>query len=263
MPPLAHPVHWRAPAANPAGLGLAEAASPLSTPDALRLLATQGVAVESPNCGGAWGTWDAAWCPGDPGEPPGPKGGPRGPVSEPFPPVVVWGWDQCDPQEADTDLQARARQLVNVHFPRALEEAFAARALADAGAPAAATDLVDAVGRLEQSLAATGVLGVVHAPRYLAAAAARDNLVVRSGPLLRTPLGHVWVFGQGYTGPLGDPLTLVATGPVHHWSGDLPARDGLDANLNQRAALAERAGVAVYECAAFAVTVPGPGGGGG
>lgn len=90
------------------------------------------------------------------------------------------------------------------------------------------TPLVHAVGMLEHWLQATsGARGVIHAPAYMASALGGGDIVTSSGPRAVSRLGHMFVFGTGYSGrkPLlstGDPVPndgdpnawLYATRPV-------------------------------------------------
>lgn len=247
-------VFYEAPAANPAGLGLLEAATPgtLST-DQLRRLAS-GVEVRTPNCGTAFGTWDVRYCYVAPDGTV--KNGDRPADAPAFEPVLTWAYDECDPQESDEQVEARARQLHRLHDPLLVESHFAERVLADADAPTAVGDIVAAVSALEEDLGDTGMLGVIHASRRFAAYAAQAELIVRSGALLKTPLGHTWVFGAGYAGVLGN--TLVATGPVTSFRPEAWTRFALEPSINRRLAVVERLSVVTYECFAGAVTVTPP-----
>lgn len=104
-----------------------------------------------------------------------------------------------------------------------------------------------------------GYEGYIHAPVSVAAHAAAWNLVVKDGPLLRTPYGTVWVFGGGYPGtgalgaapPLGGAYMHI-TGQTTVWrSRDVwvyPADQTMNRTTNQRLLIAEREYAVAFEC---------------
>ncbi len=126
----------------------------------------------------------------------------------------------------------------------------------------AARGLVDAVGHLEEELAnRVGALGLIHAPRRVAAYATHLNLVRWEGAVPRTPGGHAWVFGAGYDPLRGNPPTdgvrLVATGPTTLWQGAVTTVGPIfDHHTNRFLALAEREYAVGWDCAAVAMTTP-------
>ncbi|MGY4103422.1 hypothetical protein ACW2Q0_28245 [Nocardia sp. R16R-3T] len=85
-------------------------------------------------------------------------------------------------------------------------------------------NITRAVGLLEAFLGANyGGIGVIHAPREVAAHAATAQLVTESAGRLLTPLGNRYAFGSGYpnTGPDGTAAAagtawLVVTGAVNY-----------------------------------------------
>lgn len=126
----------------------------------------------------------------------------------------------------------------------------------------AARGLVDALGHLEEELGSRlGALGLIHAPRRVAAHAAAYNLVRYEGAVPRTPGGHAWVFGSGYDPARGNPpqdgVRLVATGPFMLWRDEVSTIGPLfDSARNRWIGLAERTYVAGWDCAALSMTLP-------
>jgi hypothetical protein len=116
-------------------------------------------------------------------------------------------------------------------------------------------DIVSVIGDLEQWLygagsAAYGNVGYLHAsPRVAAAAAAAHLIVADTGPLLRTRMGTVWVFGGGY--PDG---TVYISGQTTVWRAadvfSYPAEQVFDRAANQYRLVAEREYAVSYDCVA-------------
>ena len=251
------PLDYTAPLARPSGGGLYAAATLIDRPDPSRL--SGGVAIWPTNCDPAFGAWPADPCADTAGLT---KSGDRSAPTDPFEPVVVWGYDECDPTETDDAVIERAEHNLVLGEQITVEAALAARLLADT-APTAVHDVVAAVSALEAALTRRALTGVIHASPEVAAYAAHFGLIVRSGSALRTPLGHTWSFGGGYAEADGvESTTLFATGTVTVWRDAPSSRTTLDARHNRRAAVAERTIVAGYECAVGAVNVggaePGP-----
>jgi hypothetical protein len=95
-----------------------------------------------------------------------------------------------------------------------------------------------------------GNIGYLHASPRMAAYAAEESLIVRDGPLLKTPMGTIWVFGGGYP----DNGTIYVSGQVTVWrSADVfvssPAQT-LNLTTNQYRVLAEREYAVAYDCVA-------------
>lgn len=242
-------VQFNAPLVNPTQQGLYPVTSWTDEAGPSRFLG-EGVVVRRHNYGGdaAFGVWDATWCV----DPADLKDGDRPDDLAPFAPMVVWAYDQCDLSSASqAEVRERAAQNLRLMEQAAVEKEFAVRALVDAGSPATATDLVDAIGQIENAFAKTNTLGVVHADAGVAASAAKDGLIVRSGAVLKTPLGHTWSFGGGYE--LG--TKIVATSQPFGWRSEATVRDTIEQKYNQFAAVAERAVVVGYEAAVIAVTI--------
>lgn len=162
--------------------------------------------------------------------------------------------------------------------PRALELAFWS---GDPGQyPALATDpalvilgpadnIVDAVAFLEQQLGEVyGGVGVIHAPRTVMPYAADNNLIIKDGQTLRTPLGTAWAFGTGYD-PAIAPVGEAAAGPGQTWiyaTGQVTARHGntlvvpqggnaINRTTNETTVLAERTWLLTRDCFTAAILV--------
>lgn len=119
------------------------------------------------------------------------------------------------------------------------------------------TTMADTVGELEQWLygnaptyAQYGNVGYLHASPRILSYAMESELVVQDGPILRTPMGTVWVFGGGYT----DDGTIYVSGNVTIWRDPEifvpPQLQVLDKSTNQFYMLAERGYVVSYDCVA-------------
>lgn len=227
-------------AANPQTGGLYTAATIEPTEDE-RL--DGGVEVTPVNeASSGHGYWDTGCGPQD--DPDAEKSGERA-ARVYAPSLIVWAADDCSLiANSSEEARARAAQLLRLYEPLDVEAATATRLLADAGAAATAPTatftpaFVAAVGAVEAALGRTGVPGVIHASRSLAATAAHYGLIV-SGPggRMNTPLGNAWAFGGGYDA-LG--TTLVGTGPVTVRRSSITARDAVEHRQNQRTAVAER-----------------------
>lgn len=248
-------VEFDAPAVNPAGLGLYEAATVINTVRPSRILG--GVNVRPYNCSNSFGTWPTDPCIDPPGSK---KEGDRTAPGDTFEPIQAWAYDECDPVETDEQSQSRSAQTLRLHEPLLVESAFATRLLTDAaavpGGIGTATDLADAIGQLEEALGEEGYLGAIHAARRWAAPATQYRWTDQNAAVLRTPLRHSWVFGGGYASVLGD--TLVATGPVFVWRDELTSLSVLDERINRRASVSERTVTVGYECIVAAVTITPP-----
>src|SRR5690606_17491696 len=101
--------------------------------------------------------------------------------------------------------------------------------------------------------------GPINAARRCAAPLSRYRWTNESGAVLRSPLGHGYVFGGGYGDALGS--TLIATGPLFVWRYEPFERVETtgshdDPELASSVyALSERLFTVAYECAVFAVTI--------
>lgn len=246
-----NPVEFEAPLVNPTSIGL-YAATTWAAPDTVPRWLASGVRIRPHNYDtentGVWGT---DWCDPEPGEV---KDGERAELPEPHEAVTVWAYDECDltaPSQAE--VRTRAQQNLRLREETAVEREFAGRLVLDSGTAVSATSLIEAVGKLEEALAATNTVGVIHASARWAAAAADAGLLTRTGTGFLTPLGHRWVFGGGYPPVLGD--TLVATSQTFGWRTAPELRETIDHTHNRFIAIAEASIVVGYEHAFAAVTV--------
>lgn len=131
-----------------------------------------------------------------------------------------------------------------------------------------ARSIAEAVGRLEQWLAATtGGLGTIHIPRWLAAHVKSSNVATEDGPVWTTMLDNSLAFGSGYLGrrpaSAGEDaddtkVWLYATPPVTIRRSELiePAdrtTGAFDIRTNSTALLVERIYVIDWPCTQAAV----------
>lgn len=160
------------------------------------------------------------------------------------------------------DLETRVRRrLANGEQSQA--EAGMAAILAAGATPLIAPGLMlaDVVGELEQWLygsdalpapadAQYGNIGYLHASPRIAAHAMGDELLFPDGPLLRTRMGTVWVFGGGYP----DDGTIYISGNVTVWRSPdvfvVPPQYLLNQGTNQYHLVAEREYAVSYDCVA-------------
>jgi hypothetical protein len=163
---------------------------------------------------------------------------------------------------AQVDAAARARTGLQQGESRPVE-AELWELLDDADDFGKARGLADTLGHLEEELGnRTGSLGIIHAPRRVAAHAAQAQLLRYDGPVPRTPGGHAWCFGSGYDPDRGnkgieDGVRLVATGPVWAWRDDVSvAGPVFDHSINQWVVIAERTYVVGWNCTAVAIATP-------
>lgn len=237
------PIDFQATPVNPSVGGLYQAATLIDVPAPSRLSA--GVQIRPVNCSPAHGTWNTDPC----AEPVGKKSGERADPLDPFDPVLVWGYDQCDPTETVEDVRMRALQNLRLNEQEYAEFVLGERlekdALADTGI-AVLSNLVAVVSNLEGRIGNN--TGFIHVSPFLAAHLATLNLITRTSgsPFLRSPLGHTYVFGAGYSDSLG--TTLVATSQPYVWRDEVTVLDTLAPDENLRVAVAERHIVAGYEC---------------
>lgn len=122
----------------------------------------------------------------------------------------------------------------------------------EVGDPYDPTHLASVIAALEQfAYGDQGYSGTafVHAPVGVAAWGNHfGELVIKDGPLYRTPMGSIWVFGGGY--PAGDGLRI--TGQVNVWrsaaSFTFPPDQTMDRTTNQRRLLSEREYAIAFDC---------------
>lgn len=178
-------------------------------------------------------------------------------------PFIAYSSLQCGTAgSTSASLEAKVRRRLANGEQTVAEEGLALvlAAGATALAPADAT-LPGVVADLEQWLYGTapgddptipdvnyGNIGYLHAPVRLAAYAAGQDLIVRDGPLLRTPFGTIWVFGGGYP----DNGLVFISGQVTVWRSDdvFVSPPQLEQATNQYYLLAEREYAVAYDCVA-------------
>lgn len=256
--PAMLPVQFEVPAVNPATPGLYTATfwTEVGAGEPSRHLT--GAEVRGPNYGGAdaAGVWGAPWCSVPPIDNAERKEGTRPPILDPFDPVTVWAYDECDltaPSRAE--VEERAAQLFRLQEQPMVERQFAARLLVDAadapGGVAARPTLKEAVAYLEGAMAETNTVGFFHVGAHLPAIEAA--LFVKSGTARVSPSGHTWVIGGGYVAGLGS--TIVATSQPFGWRDVPQVRTAIDERTNTFAAIAERNVLIGYEAVVAAVTV--------
>lgn len=251
------PINYTAPSAQPAGRGLVSVATVIDVPPPARL--SGGATITGSNCTASYGQWPADPCADTTGmdKQPGPVG------ESAWPAVVAWGSAECDPDESERELRERAEHDMQIGARLIVEEVFYREALQRLPAPSGGGGIVDVVARMEAALGQTGIRGVIHAPRALAAHAEYAGLVRHSGSRPTTPLGHYWSFGAGYAAANGaDQRTVVATSPVFVWRSEVTTSVAVEPTDNVRTAVAERTLVAGVECVVDAANVQTGGGSG-
>ncbi|MDP0399209.1 MULTISPECIES: hypothetical protein [Tsukamurella] len=245
------PVEFEAPLVNPTSIGL-YGVTTWAAPDTVPRWLQSGVRIRPHNFDTEnTGVWGADWCDPEPGEV---KDGERAELPEPHEAVTVWAYDECDltaPSQAE--VRTRAQQNLRLREETAVEREFAGRMKLDAGTAGTAASLILAVGKLEEALAATNTVGVIHASARWAAAAADAGGLARTGTGFLTPLGHRWVFGGGYAPVLGNEL--IATSPTYGWRTAPELRETIDHTHNRFLVIAEASIVVGYEQAVAAVTI--------
>ncbi len=171
-------------------------------------------------------------------------------------PITVYGWDsnQCgDLTQASRDeVRSRAQQVMARCEQTAVERSLADRFLAAAPNVGTRTSITEAVALLETELAKAGVTGYLHASPKFAAYLAASPQMSNGGT---SPMGHRWVFGNGYTDGLAD--RIVATTDLYGWRGPVEFRDAVTYERNEYVVMVERSLLIAYESAVAAVTVAG------
>lgn len=211
------------------------------------------------------GLWAGPWC-AEPGSGSGADQvkqiGTVPELIDPFPAFTLYSSQSCDPSPGSrTETENRLLQMLRIGESVGLETMLGGAMVAEVTAEgiAVSRDTVrEAVAYLEGQLAKTNTLGQIHASPE--AAALEYGIVLPSGAgVLRTPLGHQWVFGGGYVDTLGD--LLVATSPVFGWRTPMQVHSVVDFMDNAHVAIAERSYVLGAEKLVAAVYVQDIGGG--
>ncbi|BBZ08286.1 hypothetical protein MDOR_24550 [Mycolicibacterium doricum] len=200
--------------------------------------------------------WGAPWCSVPPIENAERKIGTRPAILDPFDPMTVWAYDECDLTEPSRrEVEQRAAQLFRLEEQPTAEREFAARLLVDAadvpGGIAVRPTLKEAIAYLEGAMAETNTVGFFHVGAHLPAI--ETTLFAKSGTARVSPSGNTWVIGGGYVAGLGS--TIVATSQPFGWRDAVQIRTAIDERHNLYAAVAERSLVIGYEALLAAVTV--------
>lgn len=125
-------LEYEVPLVNPSPSGLYTATSWTEVTGPSRFLGA-GVRFRTHNYGGenAFGVWDAEWCVDPSGQL---KTGERPGFLDPFAPLTVWAYDECDlTAQSHTDILERVQQNLRLLEQTAVERELAERLLIDAG----------------------------------------------------------------------------------------------------------------------------------
>jgi hypothetical protein len=177
-------------------------------------------------------------------------------------PFVIYSSLACGSAgKTSADLETKVRRRL-ANGEQSVAEAGMATILATGATPLVApgVTLTDVVGELEQWLYGTdttapadaqyGNVGYLHASPRIAAHAMDADLIVPDGPLLRTRMGTIWVFGGGYP----DDGTIYISGNVTVWRAPdvfvSPPQQILNLATNQYHLIAEREYAVSYDCVA-------------
>lgn len=188
------------------------------------------------------------------------KFGERPDILDPFAPITVWAYDECDLTEASREeIIERSQQVLALEEQVGVEREFAARLMLDAqdlpGSIQTATDIALAVGYLEAQMAMTGTTGYFHVgAQWPAAATVFNNLFVKQGTRWVSPLGNIWVIGGGYVDGLDD--YIIATSQPFGWRDDTTTTTAIDTvHKDVFAAVTERSVAIGYESLIAAVQI--------
>ncbi|SIJ61804.1 gp13 protein [Mycobacteroides abscessus subsp. bolletii] len=212
------------------------------------------------NYGGtnSFGVWNAPWC-GTPTPADQKKAGTRPGGLDPFDPITVWAYDECDLTEPSrAEVESRAAQVLRLEEQVAVERELAGRLLLDAaelpGGIGTAADLTAAVSALEAAAALTNTQAYFHiGAQWVSQDTSAGQLFKKSGTTWTSPLGNIWVVGGGYVDGLED--TIVATSQPYGWRDEPQVRTAIDERANIFAAVAERTVLVGYEALVAAVGI--------
>lgn len=247
------PLRYTVPLLNPSPLGLYGAVEWISDDDnnendtGNRHL--NGVEVRGANYGGenASGVWEPAYYCSEP-VPGQIKAGERPDILDPFDPVTVWGYDECDASaRSRAEVEDRAAQIVRLREQVDVEKEVGARLLLDAteavGAPILQPTLRHVVAFLEAAIAQTSTEAYIHVSAFWPAI--DPDLFIKSGTRRVSPSGHTWVIGGGYVETLG--ATMIATSKPFGWRNEITTRPAYEHSSGIYAAIAERTVTIGYE----------------
>lgn len=258
------PIEFEAPLIAPTLGGLFAATTWAEETGPTRWLAS-GIRVRVNNYGAdaSAGIWGAPWCASpDDLTADDVKTGTRSDNLAPFTALTLWAFAQSEDDDlrdpTAAEVRDRAQRTLALFEPVTIEREFAARLLTDVDTPTDKSTLVEAVAHLEEQIAATGTVGVIHARAGLLTIAEANRLIIRDPgipSILRTPAGHRWAFGAGYAAPGALRDTLVATSALYGWRDAVQTRDTFEHEWNRYAAIAERSVIVGYEHAIGAATI--------
>lgn len=173
-------------------------------------------------------------------------------------PFLAYASLQCGSAgSTSATLEAKVRRRL-ANGEQTIAEQGLATALTAAASHVAAPDpssIASVIGELEQWLygiatANYGNIGFLHAPPRFAVAAASEGMAVKDGPLWRTPMGTIWVFGGGYP----DNGAVHISGNVTVWRAAnvfVPdPQQTFDRVRNQYHLIAEREYAVAFDCVA-------------
>lgn len=277
-------LEYEVPLANPSPSGLYTATTWTEVTGPSRFLG-QGVRFRAHNYGGesAFGVWDAQWCVDPDGQL---KTGDRPGFLDPFAPLTVWAYDECDlTDQSRTDILERVQQNLRLLEQTAVERELAERLLIDGGSagggsvglyapplPEADGDKLYAPFNTEVSdkLYPTGDDNIADVPDIIAAVSRIEAEFAMTNTVGYIHAGAQWAAyaarfnlitrsGAALKSPLGHTWVfgggyvkglenvIVGTSPTYGWRDAVQVRESVDLPHNRRIAVAERSVVVGYE----------------
>jgi len=285
-------LEFEVPLVNPSPSGLYTATSWTEVTGPSRFLGA-GVRFRTHNYGGegAFGVWESEWCVDPTGQI---KEGERPGFLDPFAPITVWAYDECDlTEQTRVDIVERVQQNLRLLEQTAVERELAERLLIEGGSagsssiglyeppyPEADGDKLYAPFNTEvtDKLYPTGDDTIVDVPDIIAAVSrieaefAITNTVgfIHAGAQwaayaarynLITRSGAALKTPMGHTWVFGGGYVkglenvIVGTSPTYGWRDQVQVREWVDAPHNKRIAVAERNVVIGFEQAVSAARV--------
>lgn len=278
-------LEYEVPLVNPSPSGLYTATSWTEVTGPSRFLGA-GVRFRAHNYGGenAFGVWDAGWCVDPDGQL---KEGDRPGFLDPFAPLTVWAYDECDlTEQSRTDILERVQQNLRLLEQTAVERELAERLLIDAGSagvaggsnlyeppvPEADGDKLYAPFNTEVSdkLYPTGDSTITDVPDIIAAVSRIEAEFAMTNTTGFIHAGAQWAAyaarfnlltrsGAALKSPLGHTWVfgggyvkglenvIVGTSQPYGWRDAVQVRESIDMPHNLRVAVAERSVVVGYE----------------
>jgi hypothetical protein len=178
-----------------------------------------------------------------------------------FDPFTIYAYNNdAVPGRTLDEHRADASARLVAGEQRSLETEFWTRVLTEVGTPTDLTsrDIRFGLGYIETQLAQDfNGMGVIHMS-HLVATLLWDALVVTGGRIY-TVHGTPVVVGAGYDiiNPLTTPATILGTGPIVMYRGDIDTREqAVNFRRNEVSYIAQRDYVVGWDCGAYGVTVP-------